>query len=226
MIIRDERSLVERTIEIMMEKLQSDEWEPGAKIPSEVQLSKDINVGRNTVRSAIQSLKDLGHLVSEQGKGTFVSSHNSRLDSLFPIIQFSSSDIFGIFEFREVVEVACIKLAIQRISTEGLDNILNAINKMKNSQNDLEKYILADYHFHLSIAKESKNDLLYHSLFILRGVICRHIETMDKTLKSVSSLKEHEQIYHAIAEKNIEKAVKLLRDDFDRAIKIFKEMEK
>ncbi len=44
----------------------------GAKLPSEIEISKEYAVSRNTVRTALLELADDGYLVRKQGKGTFV----------------------------------------------------------------------------------------------------------------------------------------------------------
>ncbi|NMB12108.1 MAG: GntR family transcriptional regulator [Firmicutes bacterium] len=66
--------LVKEEIVAMIEEqnLQS-----GDQLPSEEQLSKDLNVSRPTVREALQTLEKRGIVTRQQGKGTFVTSFAS-----------------------------------------------------------------------------------------------------------------------------------------------------
>lgn len=47
--------------------------EPGEQLPSERYLSDDWEIGYQTIRHAIDVLRERGLLVSRQGKGTFVA---------------------------------------------------------------------------------------------------------------------------------------------------------
>ena len=54
------------------------EWQPGEMLPSEKQLAARFAVGVSTIRAALSELASAGVLLRAQGKGTFVSHHNSR----------------------------------------------------------------------------------------------------------------------------------------------------
>lgn len=59
--------------EILKEKIESAEWTPGEKIPSENELRNEYEISRNTVKKALEDLVQDGLLERIQGKGTFVS---------------------------------------------------------------------------------------------------------------------------------------------------------
>ncbi len=58
---------------ILLEKIESGEYKPGDKIPTEAELQKMFGVSRMTVRQAISRLVNAGKLRTEQGRGTFVT---------------------------------------------------------------------------------------------------------------------------------------------------------
>lgn len=62
----------------IIESLTSDEWKPGAMIPSETKLGERYGVGISTIRAAIGELVAARVLVRKQGKGTFVSPHTDQ----------------------------------------------------------------------------------------------------------------------------------------------------
>lgn len=62
----------------IIESLTSDEWKPGAMIPSETKLAERYGVGVSTIRMAIGELVAARVLVRKQGKGTFVSPHTDQ----------------------------------------------------------------------------------------------------------------------------------------------------
>ena len=64
----------EKVFEYLKEKIMSGEWKDGEQITPEIQLAKELEVGRNAVREAIEKLVGMKVLVKKKGKGTFVQS--------------------------------------------------------------------------------------------------------------------------------------------------------
>lgn len=65
-------TLQEQLHDELFEQIQSGKYQPGDRIPSEMQLSQMYDISRVTVRNAIQQLVDENILVKRHGKGTFV----------------------------------------------------------------------------------------------------------------------------------------------------------
>lgn len=59
--------------EELLEKIKSETYKPGDKIPTEFELCETFDVSRTTVRTALNQLTLEGYLVRKQGKGTFVA---------------------------------------------------------------------------------------------------------------------------------------------------------
>lgn len=60
----------------IMAELISGEWKPGNAIPAEKKLSQRFAVSIGTIRKAIDELVAENILIRQQGRGTFVASHN------------------------------------------------------------------------------------------------------------------------------------------------------
>jgi len=65
---------------IIIRKIESGEYKEDEKIPSEVELCKEYNISRPTVRQAISELTNNGYLYKARGKGTFVAKTKKRID--------------------------------------------------------------------------------------------------------------------------------------------------
>ncbi|RMX06412.1 GntR family transcriptional regulator [Corticibacter populi] len=63
---------------LLLQSLQSGQWQPGEAIPSEMELAQQLRVSQGTVRKAIDELAAEHLLVRKQGKGTFVATHTER----------------------------------------------------------------------------------------------------------------------------------------------------
>ena len=60
----------------IMAELISGEWKPGTAIPAEKRLSERFAVSIGTIRKAIDELVAENILIRQQGRGTFVATHN------------------------------------------------------------------------------------------------------------------------------------------------------
>ncbi|MGL4231187.1 MAG: GntR family transcriptional regulator [Casimicrobium sp.] len=60
----------------LMEQLASGELKPGQLIPSERQLATEFNISIGTLRKAIDDLVEQRILIRQQGKGTYVATHD------------------------------------------------------------------------------------------------------------------------------------------------------
>ena len=70
-------SLYMQIKEHLVAKITKGEWQPGNIIPSEINLAREFGVSQGTVRSAITELVENNVLTRRQGRGTFVSNHDS-----------------------------------------------------------------------------------------------------------------------------------------------------
>ncbi|SFB27113.1 GntR family transcriptional regulator [Lentibacillus halodurans] len=57
----------------LLNRIKSGSYKKGERIPTELELCKDFNVSRTTVRSALNQLTLEGYLVRKQGKGTYIA---------------------------------------------------------------------------------------------------------------------------------------------------------
>ncbi|WP_408008231.1 GntR family transcriptional regulator [Pseudalkalibacillus sp. A8] len=65
----------------LKEKIHKGIWEPGEKIPNELDLCKVYDVSRTTVRDAINELVWEEYLIRRRAKGTYVLPQNEKLDN-------------------------------------------------------------------------------------------------------------------------------------------------
>lgn len=57
----------------LLQRIKTNQYKKGEKIPPELELCKDFNVSRTTVRTALNQLTLEGYLVRQQGSGTYVA---------------------------------------------------------------------------------------------------------------------------------------------------------
>src|SRR5690242_1017993 len=64
--------------DILLQRILSGEWKPGANLPAEPDLCQEYGVARGTVRQALARLENEGYIRRERGHGTFVTWDSDR----------------------------------------------------------------------------------------------------------------------------------------------------
>jgi DNA-binding FadR family transcriptional regulator len=202
------RSVANEVYEQLAEMITSGTWKPGAKIPSETELSAKFNVSRNTIRGALQELKGIGILYTRQGQGTFIKSSNvdSVIKSIIPLGALSDEEVVELAQFRKAVEFGCVYFAAINRTDDDLVNIKQALNDMRTYLGDYGKHATADYEFHLAIARASRNRYFYRTYISLKDIMYRHFLKMSRELGTEISIEAHEAIYMAIKDQDGESA--------------------
>ncbi|MEJ5998402.1 GntR family transcriptional regulator [Corynebacterium sp. H130] len=66
--------LYKQVVEEILRRIDTGEWPPRHKLPSEPELADELGVARGTLRRALAELHDTHRLVKVHGKGTFVAA--------------------------------------------------------------------------------------------------------------------------------------------------------
>lgn len=88
---KDSISLYMQIKELLTARIGKGDWLPGAIIPSEIQLARELGVSQGTVRKAITELVERNVLTRKQGRGTFVSTHDHNR-ALFHFFHIAAND--------------------------------------------------------------------------------------------------------------------------------------
>lgn len=196
-------------------------WPVGTKIPSELELMKEFDVSRNTIREAILSLVHAGMLKSQRGKGTYVLC-DSRLGAVTQDY-FQNADLAEVLETRRVIESAIVRYACARVTEEDVVALRASYQKRSDTPaNATEDFVAADKAFHLQIAKICHNSFLYklyESLFqYLDAIFLVNLKQMGVDLQ----VNEHRELYESVIKKNPDRAVQMVDLLIDEELVSFK----
>ena len=103
----------EETVERLGTAIRVGLLAPGSKLPSERQLAEELRISRSTLRQALTTLVQSGHLTSARGRsgGTFVAErpplHEREEDPL-------GRDGWAVLDHRVAIEVGAVILAAER----------------------------------------------------------------------------------------------------------------
>lgn len=159
---------LEETVERLGTAIRLGLLGPGDRLPPERDLADQLGIARSTLRQALTSLTESGHLIALRGRGggTFVSDA--------PPLAESSRVVLDAGHWREVldqriaVEVGTAVLASERAAPDDLLRLREHVETMRIVE-DFSAYRRADVFFHLGIAEAARSARLLAAMTELQG---------------------------------------------------------
>lgn len=208
------QNVVDVIYQQMKKHIQDGTWESGCKLPSEAELTQTFQVSRVSVRSAVQKLRDLGVVVTHQGKGTYVTRDVARYDVFSdnqPILHLSREEFDDMYVFRQTVEFRCMALAVKNATEDNIKELEQALNRMLVNKDDYKKYSQADFDFHLAIVKASHNKIFIHVMESLKGIYIHYLEELNRVLGiTLESVEAHIKVFMALKNRDAQAATETL----------------
>jgi len=147
------------------QRIVEGEWPAGTALPTEADLSRELNVSRASLREAIKLLAGKGLIRSTPRRGTIVQPSNTwnRLDPDVLVWQASGGAtkafVRDLFELRRMIEPEAAALAAVRAGPEERALVAGAFQAMADAA-DVQSSIDADLAFHRAIVLATGNTLL------------------------------------------------------------------
>ncbi len=203
----------------MLLELESGAFPPGARLPTERELSERYGVSRPTVREAIIALEVMGKVHVRTGAGVFACTYASAQNG--PVGEYSP---FEVTEARVVVECEAAALAASIISESEVEALAVALDEMigENDKGALASDV-ADKKFHGIIAEATQNRPLAKMIEEL-WEIQRSLPDIKAAHLSVckhdgnSRIAEHRAIYNALRSRDPQAARIAMREHFSRSL--------
>lgn len=208
-------SLADQTADLLETRIRSGEWDIGEKLPSELQLSEQLGVGRSTIREAIRRLSGKGLVQTRQGSGAFVTAHQVPED--FEDV-LDRADVIAVIEARIAIECEAAALAASRRSPEALAVIHSALNHRHPDISNVEAYVDADMEFHRAVVLAADNPVL---LEIFDTFVPRLRDAMVEMLRRTPNFdveldhERHERVADKIADADPEGAAQVSRSHLE-----------
>lgn len=196
-------------LKILIDYLSSGAFQVGDRLPSERELSKELNISRASLREALTTLKVLGIIETKESEGSFLSSASFAevIEIIFPFI--NDNHLFDeVNEFRVLIEVTMLK---QMDADTDFTQLAPIVEKMKDNPDDQE-IIELDYLFHHTIFEITSNQLLVETSHIINTIskLCiKHNRSLQHR-DAKRLYQEHLEIYQLLEAKQLHQAAELL----------------
>ncbi|TYP55413.1 GntR family transcriptional regulator [Thermosediminibacter litoriperuensis] len=177
----------------------------------EKDLAERLKVSRTPVREALRKLETEGLVVHLPRKGVVVKG-------------FSREDVIEIYSIREALEALAITYTVKNITGAELEKLRECLELMRRHTevDDTENLFRASQEFNDILIKSCRMPRLIDLISTYQEYLARfRMVTMKSRERKLSALKEHEEIFKAVAERDVERAEKLVRNHLRKALETY-----
>jgi GntR family transcriptional regulator, transcriptional repressor for pyruvate dehydrogenase complex len=187
---------------------------PGSRLPPERRLADELRISRSTLRQALTTLVQSGHLVSQRGRGggTFVAEHP-------PLAEHETEplgdDAWAILDYRVAIESGAAVLACERAQKDDLERLDGLVAKMAKAT-DFEDYRRADIRFHIGIAEAARSPRLVRAMTEVQGQMSDLIALIAHPEQVLThSNEQHRRLIKLLRRSDAGAAVRLVREHIE-----------
>ena len=197
----------------MIERIRSQQWSVGLKLPSEQELAEHFDVSRATIRSAVKSLQCEGILRSRGGSGTYVADSAPQVLETKELasVMAEPRKLYALVETRYILEPHLAALTARNATEEEIAQLFVILDTMEENR-DRHSLMAYGYRFHQAVAEFSHNQVLFEFYKTAAGELrgLRVLETL--TLETfLEGIEEHRAIAKAISRRDDALAKQLMR---------------
>lgn len=210
----------------LAQTIRSGAFAPGARLPAENDLARQLGVSRTVIREALALLKADHLVVTQRGQGLFVSE--TALGQ--GVLRFKPPNggavavIRELFELRTGLETEAARLAAARRSSLDIAELTEILGKLDLAAAGTADGVDEDLCFHQLIARISKNSFIVQVLDFLsdslRSSITKSREIDAARVDYLASVRiEHHRILDAITAGDTVAAGEAMRAHLDSGLR-------
>ena len=207
----------EETVERLGTAIRVGLLAPGSRLPAERQLARELGISRSTLREALTTLVQSGHLVSLRGRsgGTFVAEKPPLTEA-----ESDGTDVLGesgwaVLDNRVAVEAGAVLLACERAEKEDIERLDDLVERMANAD-EFEDYRRADIRFHIGVAEAARSPHLVTEMTEVQGRMSELIALIphpDQVLTHSNA--QHGRLVKLMTKGDAARAVSLMREHIE-----------
>jgi GntR family transcriptional repressor for pyruvate dehydrogenase complex len=205
----------EETVERLGTAIRLGLLQPASRLPPERDLAEQLRISRSTLRQALTTLVQSGHLVSLRGRagGTFVAERP-------PLGQDVAAEVLGegaraVLDYRVAIETGAAVLAAERAAGADLER-LDGLTERMDAATEFEDYRRADVRFHIGVAEATGSARLVAAMTEVQGQMSDLIARIAHPPEVLtSSNRQHRRLVAALRRGDGTGAVRLARQHID-----------
>jgi GntR family transcriptional repressor for pyruvate dehydrogenase complex len=198
------QSRVEVVLEHIKRRIADGALAPGAQLPTELALARELGVSRTSVREATKLLAASGVIDVRHGHGTFVSDGTQA--SVAQLLQFQlhlrDTTPQKLMELRLVFERACAELAAERRTEADLRAMRDCIERLRGLADlepvDIDAVNTADMAFHRAVYRATDNELVATVAGLVLDMVSGWLHQANRAGDVMKTVELHETMLRMI----------------------------
>ncbi|MCX7383131.1 MAG: transcriptional regulator NanR [Alphaproteobacteria bacterium] len=218
------RKLSQEVLDRLIAAIQSNEFPPGAKLPSERDLMARFGVGRPAIREAVQALNQMGLARIAHGERSriILPTPNGVIDqisaAMVQLLAVNPRGLDDLKQARVMCEVGLARIAATEPTPAGLERLRVTLAASEAAIGKREAFVAADMAFHEAIAEMSGNALIAAFSAGMLAWLTRFRRGMVSVRGADRlTISEHQRIYSAIAAGKPDDAAQAMTEHLTRA---------
>jgi GntR family transcriptional repressor for pyruvate dehydrogenase complex len=199
----------EETVERLGRAIQLGLLEPASQLPPERELAAQLGISRSTLRQALTTLVQSGHLRAQRGRagGTFVAERPPMSGAAVP-----SPDWQAVLDLRVAVEIGTVVLACERAGGTELERLDGPLATMEAATEDFKAYRRGDILFHIGLAEATGSERIVQAMTEVQGGMSDLIARIPHPPEVLRAANEqHRRVVAAVARGDVPGAVRRMR---------------
>jgi DNA-binding FadR family transcriptional regulator len=207
-------STFEETVERLGTAIRTGILPAGSQLPAERMLADELGISRSTLRQALTTLVQSGHLVSLRGRsgGTFVTERPPLADiTAVPL----GDEAWAVLDYRVAIETGATVLAGERAGATELDRLDAVVERMWEVP-DFDVYRRADIRFHIGLAEAAGSPRLVSAMTEVQGRMSELITRIAHPPEVLTHANnQHRRLVQLLRKRDTARAVQLIREHME-----------
>jgi DNA-binding FadR family transcriptional regulator len=204
---------------------------PGARLPTEQELTTRLGVSRTVVREAVAALRADGLVVTRRGSGAYVAANPTAPFRITSRDLDRLDDVLDVMELRLAVEVEAAAVAADRASRRQIADIRSAWRAIDQALRRGEGAVPQDFAFHRTIAQATGNRQFPRFLEFLgshvipRQGVRQSVDTPAQRRTYLERIQhEHGRIVAGISAQDPAEARRAMREHLTRSLERYRNL--
>jgi GntR family transcriptional regulator, transcriptional repressor for pyruvate dehydrogenase complex len=216
------RKLTQTVAEQLLNEIRRRRLAPGTRMPSERELMQALNVGRSTVREALNGLVMLGVIEIRHGQGAFVTERpRSQAEPEAIAAALAKGVTRDLLEARRPVEIEMARLAAERRTAADLSEIEAVLDAHQRARTD-QQAARSSARFHRLLAQAAHNEVLAGFVASYQKLLAERGPLLEEQIEGYREweLAEHRRLHEAVRDGDAELAAKRMRAHLTEVAKL------
>ncbi|TEA78762.1 FadR/GntR family transcriptional regulator [Allopusillimonas ginsengisoli] len=162
--------VTERVVHEIRAYIESNNLQPGDRLPPERYFIEQLKVSRSSLREAMRVLTTLGLVEVRHGDGTYVAAATAtwRASSVAIFDATEENALRNLVETRVGIEIAVVNAVVQRASEEDFDRLEQLLDQQAEEMTKNPSYAWEPLEFELALIEITGNTWLYEVELMLQ----------------------------------------------------------